>query len=109
MAYILDKPAFDHIMDHLIRLAKNSVMDSISDSLKIKTTEQHHSDKVPIRLTADKLREIRWMSAKQIFTIYQGGKTKFVVDDSPDAYRELRWMDQDQLEALFGKSGDVNG
>lgn len=57
----------------------------------------------PILLTAEKLNEIRWMTEKQIETIYRHGKVPVKIDDNPKAYQQLRWMTPGQLKALFGE------
>ena len=59
------------------------------------------SDDKPILLDEAKLRETRWMTAKQIEAIYSGRKVK--IADTPGAIRELRWMSENQLNALFGR------
>ena len=58
-------------------------------------------DDKPILLDEAKLRETRWMTARQIEAIYSGRKVKIV--DTPGAMRELRWMSENQLNALFGR------
>lgn len=60
-----------------------------------------NNDDKPILLDEAKLRETRWMTARQIEAIYFGRKVKIV--DTPGAIRELRWMSEDQLNALFGR------
>lgn len=70
----------------------------------IMSPAKEETDEQPVYLTADKLREIRWMTEKQIDTIYKHGKKPVKIEDAPEAYRELRWMTAGQLECLFGRS-----
>ena len=60
-------------------------------------------DEKTVILTADKLREIRWMTERQIDAIYKHGKKPVKIDETPESYRELRWMTEGQLECLFGR------
>lgn len=53
-------------------------------------------------LTADDLRQLRWMSTDQLRTIFNGRQDTVRVENSPEAYKELRWMSTDQLRAIFG-------
>ncbi len=59
----------------------------------------------PQLLTAEKIRELKWMSPRQLAAIYQHGGRKTHIADDPDAYRELKWMSPSQLDAIFGKDG----
>ena len=56
-------------------------------------------------LTAAKLRELKWMSPRQLSAVY-GGKAKIHIDDDPAAYKELKWMSEEQLKAIFGEERD---
>ena len=57
-------------------------------------------------LTAAKLAELKWMSTKQLESIYHCGARKTRIDDDPAAYAELKWFSVNQLEAIFGKQED---
>ena len=59
----------------------------------------------PQLLTANKLQELKWMSPRQLASIYQYGKIKTHIDDDPEAFKQLKWMSPSQLEAIFGKEG----
>ncbi len=58
-----------------------------------------------VTLTAEKLRELKWMSPRQLRAVY-GGKTKVHIDDDPATYRELKWLNESQLKAIFGEESD---
>ena len=53
-------------------------------------------------LTADDLRQLRWMSTDQLRAIFNGHQDTVRVENSPEAYKELKWMSTDQLRAIFG-------
>ena len=77
-------------------------------AFKKETLEESKPEKPdrPSRLTADKLKELRLMTPRQIAAIYKYGKVHTIIDDDPAAFKELRWMTQGQLEALFGKEDE---
>lgn len=90
--------------DFLDGLAKAT--EALNNAVNKSEEDTESNSQKPIRLTAAKLNEIRWMTARQIETIYKRGKVPFVIDDDPKAYNQLRWMTQNQLEALFGSTED---
>ena len=57
----------------------------------------------PEILTADKLRNLKWMTARQLAVIYGYGKRQVKLADDKEAYRQLMWFDEAQLKAIFGK------
>lgn len=66
---------------------------------------ENQTEDKPQLLTANKLQELKWMSPRQLASIYQYGKVKTHIDDDPEAYKQLKWMSPSQLEAIFGKEG----
>lgn len=95
-------------------MSNNAFMDFLNcvsetaDALNKMVSPPDPEKKKPVMLTAEKLKEIRWMSIRQIETIYKNGKVPVTIEDTPEAYRELRWMTTGQLEALFGKQEEEN-
>lgn len=67
-----------------------------------KKSDITNSDHVEV-LTAEKISELRWMTASQLEVIYHKGKRKVRIADSPEAYKQLRHMTPSQLAAIFGE------
>ena len=99
----MNNTTFDGFIDMMIETVSQNTAKSIFDKLGKKFGFSEPEEKKPIRLTAEKLKEIRWMTARQIEAICHNGKVPFVIDDDVEAFKQLRWMTQNQLEALFGK------
>lgn len=59
--------------------------------------------KDPDILTAEKLSQLKWLSASQLAAIYKYGKVPTKIADDGAAYSQLKWFTGAQLNAIFGK------
>jgi len=85
-----------------------NALNKLDERLK-KNTEKpvENQPAIPeMTLTADILKELKWMSAQQLYAIFGGGKKKkAVINNDPAAWKELRWFSADELKAIFGEEG----
>ena len=76
-----------------------------NDTIKAVKEAKENQETKPQLLTADKLKELRWMNPRQLASIYQYGKVPTHIADDSEAYKQLRWFTEGQLQAIFGKDG----
>lgn len=55
-----------------------------------------------IVLSAEELKQLRWMTVSQLKAAFKGREHQFRAESSAAAYQELRWMTTAQIEAIFG-------